>query len=45
MVRLYNRATGFTPTGSPNEIALLGDIRSELQAIREQGMRSGSQDQ
>ena len=45
MVRLYNRAIGPAPAAPPSEIRLLGDIHAELQAIREQGMRSGGQDQ
>lgn len=40
MVKLYNRATGSSPSGPPTEIELLSDIRSELQAIRRQGPES-----
>jgi large conductance mechanosensitive channel len=37
LVKIYNRATGSEPTPPPTEVALLGDIHAELQAIRKQG--------
>ena len=37
LVKIYNRATGLEPTPPPTEMALLGDIHAELQAIRKQG--------
>lgn len=37
LVKIYNRATGNEPTAPPTEVTLLDDIRSELQAIRQQG--------
>lgn len=42
LVKLYNRATGSTPEGPPNEVALLGEIHAELKAIRNQGLRTNN---
>jgi large conductance mechanosensitive channel len=37
LLKVYNRATGAVPTPPQTEVALLGQIHEELQAIRHQG--------